>query len=180
MINEVWKDILDFDCFYKGYYQISNLGRVRSLDRIDSLGRKQIGRILNGINARGYVRVSLKKNSNNQGARVHRLVAMAFIDNPENKPYVNHKDENKNNNNVDNLEWVTAEENTNWGTGIERRAKTQSIPIKVIYQDNTFEIWQSASLFAREYGNGVSQKHIVDVLKGRRKTHYNLRFEYVD
>lgn len=181
MIEEVWKDILDFDGLYKGYYQISNLGRVRSLDRVDSLGRKQIGCILIGSNSwNGYRQVSLKRNSKSKTFRVHRLVANAFLENNDNKPQVNHKDEDKHNNNVKNLEWVTIKENANYGTRNERLAKSQSKPIKVIYQDDTYEIWESASKFAREYGNGVKRSNIVQVLSGDKKTHRGLRFEYVD
>lgn len=181
MIDEVWKDIVGYDDEYKGLYQISSYGRVRCLDRVDSIGRKRLGHIINGAySGAGYKYVGLTKNAKTTSARVNRLVALAFIQNKENKPYVNHKDENKKNNNVENLEWVTAKENSNYGTSIERLSKSQSIPIKVIYQDNTYEIWDGASIFAREYGNSVDQRHIVDVLKGRRKTHRGLRFEYVD
>lgn len=178
---EIWKDVILLDNFYKGYYQVSNLGRVRSLDRIDSMGRKQKGCILQGSNSwNGYKQVSLKKNSNSNTFRVNRLVAITFIPNPYNKPQVNHLDEDKTNNKVDNLEWVTIKENANWGTGIKRSAKNRSKRIKVIYQDDTYEFWESATAFAREYGNGLIRSHIVSVLTGNRKTHAGLRFEYAD
>ena len=72
---------------------------------------------------RGYLQVCLTKHNKQHSFRVHRLVAECFIDNPENLPQVNHKDENKQNNNVDNLEWCTNDYNTHYGTGILRRSK---------------------------------------------------------
>lgn len=177
MTEEVWKDILDFNGLYKGYYQISNLGRVRSLDRTDSAGRKLSGRLLKQSNNRvGYLFVNISINGKRKTLRVNRLVAKAFIPNPYDKIFVNHKDEDKHNNNVNNLEWVTPKENSNCGTSIERSAKNRQKRIKVIYRDNTYEYWESATTFAQEYRNGVDQRHIVDVLKGRRKKHRGLRF----
>lgn len=111
-MNETWKDIKG----YESAYQISNYGRVRSLDRTDALGRFKKGQILSiGDNGYGYKTVSLYKDSKQKTMYVHRLVAQAFIDNPDNLPQVNHKDENTNNNNVDNLEWCTNEYNSNYG-----------------------------------------------------------------
>lgn len=175
MTEEEWRDVVGYDDMYKGMYQVSNMGRVRSLDRIDSIGRHVKGRIISlRLNNYGYMRAILMKNGKQYTRTVHRLVALAFIDNPDNKRDVNHKDEDKTNNNVDNLEWMTQKENINYGTRNERASK----PIKVIYQDNTYEIWESASVFSQEYGNCVKQGNIVAVLKGRRKTHGGLRFEY--
>lgn len=173
-MEEVWKDIKG----YENYYQISSLGRVKSLDRINNKGVTQIGRVLKCSYRSGYKSVTLSKKGKSVSCVIHRLVAIAFIPNHENKPQVNHIDENKNNNNVNNLEWVTAKENLNYGTHNERQAKTRSIPIKVIYQDDTYEIWDSATIFAKEYGNGVCQQNIVKVLKGKRKSTVGLRFEY--
>lgn len=176
MMNEEWRDIVG----YEGYYQVSSLGRVRSLDRLNSRGVPLIGNIMkSNSNNKWYKVVILNKNSNKKTFKIHRLVAKAFIHNPENKPFVNHKDENKNNNNVDNLEWVTPKENSNYGTRNKQISEKNSKPIKVIYRDNTYEIWESATIFAKEYGNGVDKRNIVAVLKGRRKTHAGLRFEYV-
>lgn len=181
MMNEEWRDVVGYDDMYKGMYQVSNMGRVRSLDRIDSVGKRQHGRILKAHpNSRGYMQVYLMKNGNGNSITVHRLVATAFIDNLDNKPYINHKDEDQHNNNVNNLEWVTAKENVNYGTALERRIKSQYKKIMVIYQDNTYEYWESATTFAKEYRNGVKSSNIVNVLKGKRKTHKGLRFEYVD
>lgn len=122
-MNEEWKDIviekngIVYD--YTGVYQVSNLGRVRSLDRINSNGRRVKGKMLNPKpNNHGYISVDLylseEKKSNKFG--VHRLVATAFIPNPDNLPVINHKDENPLNNCVDNLEWCTVQYNTQYSS----------------------------------------------------------------
>ena len=175
MTEEVWKDLVG----YEGLYQVSDFVRVRGLDRLDSIGRRREGRVLKyGYTNEGYKMVLLYKNANSVKFLVHRLVAQTFIPNPDNKPQVNHKDETQGNNNVNNLEWVTASENVNYGTRNERMAKTHYKKIKVIYSDDTYEIWESTSSFAREYGNGVLTQGISDVLTGRRPKHRGLRFEY--
>lgn len=110
---EIWKDISG----YEGYYQVSNQGRVRSLDRtiphnlFPGKTRKLCGHIMKTNSKDEYVSVSLCKDGCVYSAVVHRLVATAFIPNPENKPQVNHIDGNKHNNAVENLEWVTDVEN---------------------------------------------------------------------
>lgn len=118
--KEIWKDIKG----YKGYYQVSNLGRVKSLDRysIDRRGGKHFlkGIILTPYLCKGYLRICLHVNGKQKQLAVHRLVAEAFIPNPNNYPQINHKDENKTNNTVDNLEWCTAKYNNNYGTRLER------------------------------------------------------------
>jgi hypothetical protein len=95
---EIWKEIEG----YEGLYQVSNEGRIRSKRRIKIQG-----------DYNGYKKVRLSKKSRQLTKQVHRLVAKAFIPNPENKPFVNHKDLNRSNNNVNNLEWVTHQENVN-------------------------------------------------------------------
>ena len=99
--------------------------------------------------ANGYIRVCLSKQGKHTQFYIHRLVAEAFIPNPENKPEVNHKDENKANNNVDNLEWVTTKENINAGTVIERRAHTNGISVKCV---ETGEEYYSFAAAARANG----------------------------
>lgn len=110
--SEVWKDIEG----YEGLYQVSSLGNIRSLDRYVK------HKLIKGRNMRlkvccGYLRVGLRQvNIGQKTFLIHRLVAQAFIPNPDKLPQVNHKDENKENNCVDNLEWCTATYNINYGT----------------------------------------------------------------
>lgn len=126
-MEEIWKDVVG----YEGYYKVSNLGRVKSLDRIGIDGRQLRGKILPQRNRSGYWAVSLRKNGSNSDFSVHRLVAEAFIPNldPIHKTQVGHKDEknlknsNECNNNVENLEWVTPEENSNMPQRSKRISK---------------------------------------------------------
>ena len=101
---------------YEGLYMVSNIGNVKSL-----IKNKIIKYF---INKKGYRLVSLSKNGIIKKFSVHRLVAQAFIPNPDNLPQVNHKDEDKTNNNVDNLEWCDAKYNNNYGTANIRRSET--------------------------------------------------------
>lgn len=117
---EEWKSIIGFE----GLYEVSNLGRVRSLWD----GRHQTHRtkILKPIKMNsGYLCVGLHKNGEEKKFLVHRLVAEAFIPNPLNKPQVNHKTEDKTQNSVDCLEWCTNEYNQNYGTRNERVSKAR-------------------------------------------------------
>lgn len=102
---------------YERYYEISSDGIVKSKDRTqtDSLGRTRTwkGQVLNpDIAPNGYYRITLAVEGKRKQAYIHRLIATHFIDNPNNLPQVNHKDGNKLNNSMDNLEWVTVQENT--------------------------------------------------------------------
>ena len=109
---EIWKDIPD----YEGYYQISNLGRVKSLEKTLIINkRKCVYKALikkNGIAKRGYWEVSFFKNGKGIRKKIHRLLAICFIDNPKNNPQVNHIDGNRLNNEISNLEWVNNRENS--------------------------------------------------------------------
>lgn len=114
---EEWRDIEG----YEGLYQVSNLGRVKSLK--SQYGYRKI--ILKPRkNKYGYFHLQLHNKGNIKDCTIHRLVAQAFIPNPNNYPQINHKDENKLNNNVSNLEWCTAKYNTNYGTRNQRSSKS--------------------------------------------------------
>lgn len=115
-MEEIWKDIEGFE----GYYQVSNFGNVRSLDRYVknpygtlSLRKRKINK--QRYDKDGYKQVNLSKDGKNKYYFVHRLVAQAFLPNPNNYPIINHIDEVKDNNCVDNLEWCTVKYNTNYG-----------------------------------------------------------------
>lgn len=110
---EIWKDIKG----YEGLYQVSNLGRVKSLN-YNHTGKEKI--LKEGKCSGGYVCVHLCKKGKMRTVLIHRLVAQAFIPNPDNLPQVNHKDENKQSNIVENLEWCDQNYNNNYGTRIQR------------------------------------------------------------
>lgn len=176
-----WKKIKGFN-----NYEVSNEGEVRNIDT---------GKVLKQEDNRGYLRVILYVNGKKTHKKIHRLVAEAFIPNPDNKPQVNHIDENKKNNSVGNLEWATAKENSNYGTRtqriinntewkksntehLQRLHESNSKPIILVYRDNTYEEYPSATIAAQDLG--LWRPHIVSVLKGRRKTTGGLKFKYAE
>ena len=127
--SEVWKDVVG----YEGLYEVSNRGNVRSIERISSQGRKIGGIILKpAYNNGGYLLVSLCKNGKVKSKYIHRLVLEAFVENPNNLPEVNHKDENKANNELSNLEWCDIRYNSNYGTRNERSAQARSKRVKAV------------------------------------------------
>ena len=139
MNKEIWKDIPN----YEGLYQVSNLGRIKSLQRkqycpkTNKINIIKKERILKQHNSKGYNFVILYKNNNIKNNLVHRLVANAFIDNFKNYSYINHIDGNKSNNKVENLEWCTASENTKhaYKNGLSKAKKgKENIKSKIICQ----------------------------------------------
>lgn len=154
-IEEIWKDVSG----YEGIYQVSNLGRVKSLERtvIDKNNHpKHIkGCLMTGCdNGRGYFSVIFHKNGISVRKYIHRLVAQAFIPNPMNLPEVNHKDENSRNNIVTNLEWTTYLENRIYGTRLERLSSSNTIHTPIIQYDLNFN-------YVAEYKNA---KQATDIL----------------
>lgn len=115
-MKEEWKDIVG----YEGYYKISNFGKVKSVDRVDKSNHFRKGKELKLKTDKNGYKIACLCNKNRRYVKVHRLVAMAFIPNPENLPQVNHKNEMKDCNYVWNLEWCTAKHNANYGTRTER------------------------------------------------------------
>ena len=173
---EIWKDIAD----YEGLYQVSSLGRVKSLGNYKS-SKEKILKLKS--NKKGYLCVNLYKEGKSKHLKVHRLVAKAFIPNLENKPQVNHKDEDKTNNKVENLEWMTCRENNNYGTHNEKVAKAltnnkkRSKPIYGINIKTNKKIEFPSTQEAQR--NGFNSSNIVDCLKGRRKSHKGYKWFYV-
>lgn len=187
IIEEVWKDIKD----YEGLYQVSNLGRVKSLKRKVYAGRGrmrwQCEKILsnNKTNGNGYKIVSLSKDNKGQNKYIHRLVAEAFILNPNNYKYINHKDENKGNNYVDNLEFCTAQYNIRYNDLNIRNSKKMINNPKIskkIYQlddnDNIIRIFPSISEASRQLN--VSNQAISDCLRGKQKHSAGYKWKYAD
>lgn len=159
---ELWKDIPGYD----GLYQVSNLGRVRSLN-YKMTGRVQVLKLTN--RGRGYLCVALCKDGNKKMFSVHRLVAEAFIPNPDNLPQVNHINEDKTDNRASNLEWCSAMENSNHGTRTERSAEKRSKPVMQFTRDGKFvREWPSTQECQR---NGFKQSAVWRCCIGK-KTRY--------
>ena len=177
MKNEIWKDIKG----YEGYYQVSNFGRVKSIERKVNKwdGIRTINeRILKqNLSHNGYYFVSLSKNGKRRTYRVNRLVAEAFIPNPDNLPQVNHKEENKLNNNVENLEWCTSKYNNNYGTHNDKISKRLSKPVLQLDKNGNFiKLWESIMSIERE--TGFFQGSISNCCKGKYKTSYGYKWKY--
>ena len=175
--EEVWKDVEGF----KGYYQVSNKGRVKSVDRVVSyenefgtFDRKIKSRILTPAQTTGYQVVSLYKNKKRTMKYVHRLVAKAFITNPNNYPMINHKDENKLNNVVSNLEWCTASYNMEYNDLREKNGKKQRKPVIGKHLD-TGEIIRYPSVTSA-MNDGYNS--IGYVLRGERPHNKNYTWKY--
>ena len=161
-MKEEWKYIKD----YEGLYQISNLGRVFSLNK------NKFKHPTKGSD--GYIRVSLYKERERKSYLVHRLVAEAFIENPNNYPIINHKDENPSNNRVDNLEWCTFKYNNNYGNHIKNMVENNtyykgskhpsSRKVQCITTGRKFNCIKEAA----EYYLLDSYKHISTCCKGKR------------
>jgi len=162
-MKEIWKDIIG----YEGMYQISNLGRCKSLDRYISLGVKRFykGKILSQTLSNGYLSVKLsKKGFKPITITIHRLIALYFIPNILNKPFINHIDGVKTNNNISNLEWCTQTEN------MQHSFKIGLSKTKTLYQytlDNIFiKKWNSVIEAKKELN-----LHSIDACaRGKRKS----------
>lgn len=159
---------------YDGLYLVSNTGIVYSARR---------RAILKPDNARGYLQVTLQKDGERNRKKVHRLVAELFIPNPENLPCINHKDENKGNNTVDNLEWCTVEYNNKFGSRAEKSKKTQienaqkNGKTKAARCIETKTVYESSKQAERK--TGICHSHISKCCIGKAKTAGGVRWEYV-
>lgn len=187
--KSVFKDIPG----YEGYYQVSTDGIVRSVDRIITIKKNNTivnkplkGRVIKSWKAQDYMHVTLSKNGKIKAPFVHKLVAQTFIPNPEGKKQVNHKDENKLNNEVSNLEWCDQLYNRNYGTGEQRRLesfmrsseshnKKQSPVIQMTKKGETVKRYKSI----KEAGDdGYNMTCITNCCKGKRKSHRGFTWKY--
>lgn len=184
--HEIWKDIQG----YEGRYKISNTGKVKSIQRQVSNGTGLVTlptRILKqGTSHKGYPIAYLSKNAKSKTVRIHRLVAKAFIPNPDNKPQINHIDGDKTNNNVSNLEWVTNSENQlhayemglNYVTGRAGKPKRPVIQIDIETGERVKE-YPSIAEAARTIGV-ASSSNIGQCCRGEKKTIAGYRWKYKD
>ena len=185
MENEIWKDLV---C-YEGIYEVSNYGNVKSLTRNDFQGKPLNEKLLNLETINNYKRVALCKTGKVKRVFVHRLVAIHFIPNPDNKPCVNHRNGNPSDNRVENLEWVTYSENTQHAinTGLLKPATTHlymkgvnhASAVKVVQSDllgNDIKTWDCMADVQRELGIGHAKISIV--CNGKRKTAGGIKWKY--
>jgi hypothetical protein len=168
MISEIWKECKGFS-----NYEVSNFGNVRSKDRIVKCGKNynacKKGKILSlSVNSNGYLKVVLSGKTK----YVHILVGIAFIDNPENKREINHIDDNKRNNFIFNLEWVTSSENKikAYKTGImssgENRYNSKLTNKQIIEIRNSID---SPEILSKKYK--VTKTHILRIINNKRRKH---------
>lgn len=168
--NEMWEPVKD----YEGIYEVSNLGRVRTLRTNKIMSPKHVNR---------YLALRLAKEGKLKQKYIHRLVAEAFIPNPENLPQVNHKDENPKNNSVDNLEWCTGKYNVNYGTCQERSLKKRIDKIKRcknVQKDafgNIIAVYDSIKDASEK--TGFFQQNIQACCAGKLKRCHGYSFEYL-
>ena len=166
---EIWKPVKN----YESLYEVSNYGRVRSLPRKPY--RKKVIIMSPGIAGEGYLSINLYKKGQAKKQYVHRLVAEAFIENPHNYPEINHKDEIRTNNAVDNLEWCTSKYNKNYGN---RNRKMSAVKIGRFCDENavkrspvicieTGKYYSTMRLAALD--SGASYTKITECCKGRRQ-----------
>lgn len=165
--NEIWKDIPE----YEGLYQASNLGRIKSL----LYGKEKI--LKTRIHPLGYELINLK----NKTYRVHYLVAQAFIPNPNNLPEINHKNEIKNDNRVENLEWCSREYNCNYGNLPSKVSKRFAKAVMLIDERSEFQpIMPFESAMMAERLMGIDHSSIIKCCKGKIKTAGGYVWRYVD
>jgi hypothetical protein len=184
IMEEKWMPIKGFE----GIYEVSSLGRVKSLPRLDSRGNRVPELIMKQRESNcGYSRVFLTLKGKQKPFSVHRLVAQAFIPNPNGFPQVNHKNENKSDNRAENLEWCTAKYNSCYGTRISRLSRNLQKEI-IQYTLDGKEVARYKSLkdaakaIGAKYvgGIGVAANRYVDKHGSTHQTAYGYRWEWAD
>ena len=178
MKNEEWRDVVG----YEGLYQVSDQGRVKSLERKVPKwdGERTVKeRILKPAPTKyGYLQFNLYAGGKQKALTVHRLVCEAFHENPDNKQEVNHINENKTDNRACNLEWCTRTENCNHGSRNERVAKAQSKPVAQYAQDGELiKVWPSTMEVGRQ--TSFSQGYISLAANGKHKQAYGFIWKYI-
>lgn len=172
-MEEIWKDIMG----YEGYYQVSNLGNVRSLDRVItySNGSNVLtkGKVMaQNVCGRGYKQIHLKMNGKRKPFNVHRLVAQAFIPNPNNLPQINHINEDKTDNRVDNLEWCDNRYNNTYNNiQFKRPNKRRKTILQLDLDGNLVREWFSIREIERE--TGMCRAYISKGCKNGEKVYNN-------
>lgn len=174
---EEWKDILGFE----GLYQVSSFDRIKSLPKIGSGGHLNCIILKPNTIKDGYLAVSLYKDKKKYSKKVHQLVAIAFVPNPNSYSQINHKDEDKTNNHVNNLEWCDSSYNNNYGKqsrlnrisrGAIRGRKVQQLSL-----DGTLlKEWDSIRGIERELG--FKNSNIIRCCKGIASEAYNFKWRY--
>lgn len=179
LIYEEWRDVKG----YEGLYQVSSFGRIKSLDRFINNPHKNGTYLIHGrfITAHkdkdNYMRVILSKNSHKKNLQVHRLVAEAFIDNPNNYPCVNHKNEFRFDNFVGNLEWCSYRYNSNYGSCSKKKRYKQSNKIIQIDIDTNerIKVWNSTYEAARQLNGTI--RAINNCINRKQKTAYGYKWD---
>lgn len=182
-MEEVWKDIEG----YEGLYQVSNLGRVRSLDRVvksERTGYKTVyGKIIKpSIQNTGYYYVLLYKDGKALRKTLHRIIAKAFIPNPDNKPQIDHINGEKTDCRIENLRWVTPGENNSnphrcKEFSISKRGNGYKKIIQYSLDGDFIKEWDGSKPAAMSLGK-KSSTHIVDCLAGRKQSAYGYKWCY--
>lgn len=180
--NEEWRDVVGFE----GLYRVSNKGRVKSLERLVKHPTLPNGRLVPEIimkhkdNGRGYRVLDLNKDGKRYCCKVHRLVAIAFIPNPENKPEVNHEDSDKTNNWDTNLTWVTPSENSchAYKNDNKPRPNLNKRVAQLDKDGNTIAEFESAKAGALAVG-GYRSDDVARVTRGERKSFKGFGWKYL-
>ena len=186
---EEWRDIKG----YEGKYMVSNLGRVKSLN-YNNTGKEEI--MKGGDDGHGYLQVNLSKDGKVKNCRINRLVAQAFLENPQNLPEVNHKNEDKTDNRVENLEWCSKSYNINYGTRnkkagkkiaeklkgrklAEEHKKKLSKPVFSVNKESGLIMWWQ-SIREAEKCTGINKGSITLCCQGKRNSAGGHTWFYVD